>query len=78
MFVSPCHLQGGALGVWASQALGYTSCTEVVPWRCHRSMVADALVAKKVPVKHIMSKTVAKPHGLSYMAVRKNGKLGDK
>jgi uncharacterized protein (DUF488 family) len=30
-------------------------CAEAVPWRCHRSMIADALTARAIPVEHIMS-----------------------
>lgn len=37
-------------------------CAEAVPWRCHRSLVADALVARKIRVEHIMSATRAQPH----------------
>jgi uncharacterized protein (DUF488 family) len=29
-------------------------CAEAVPWRCHRSLIADAVVARGVPVVHIM------------------------
>lgn len=29
-------------------------CAEAVPWRCHRSLIADALTARGVPVEHIM------------------------
>jgi uncharacterized protein (DUF488 family) len=29
-------------------------CAEAVPWRCHRSLIADAVVARGVPVFHIM------------------------
>jgi len=29
-------------------------CAEAVPWRCHRSLIADAAVARGVPVLHIM------------------------
>ncbi len=50
-------------------------CAEAVPWRCHRSLIADALVAKGFSVEHIMSKTAAKPHKLSSMAVLRKGKL---
>lgn len=37
-------------------------CAEAVPWRCHRSLVADALVARGIEVQHIMSATRAQPH----------------
>ncbi|HWG44257.1 MAG TPA: DUF488 domain-containing protein [Gemmataceae bacterium] len=39
-------------------------CAEAVPWRCHRSLIADALVARGVPVEHIMSPTRRQPHTL--------------
>jgi uncharacterized protein (DUF488 family) len=40
-------------------------CAEAVPWRCHRSLVADALSARGVEVKHIMSASAANPHKLT-------------
>lgn len=46
-------------------------CAEAVPWRCHRSLIADALVAHGVPVEHIMSATRRQPHSLrSFARVR--------
>ncbi|MEN6617331.1 MAG: DUF488 domain-containing protein, partial [Syntrophorhabdus sp.] len=29
-------------------------CAEAVPWRCHRSLIADSLVIRNIPVEHIM------------------------
>jgi uncharacterized protein (DUF488 family) len=43
-------------------------CAEAVPWRCHRSMIADALVVRGAPVQHIMSATKAEPHKLTSFA----------
>jgi uncharacterized protein (DUF488 family) len=43
-------------------------CAEAVPWRCHRSLVADALTARGVPVSHIMSAKQANPHKLTSFA----------
>ncbi len=43
-------------------------CAEAVPWRCHRSMIGDALVVRGVEVLDIMSKTSAKPHTLTSFA----------
>jgi uncharacterized protein (DUF488 family) len=43
-------------------------CAESVPWRCHRSMIADALTARGVVVRHIMSATKANPHKLTSFA----------
>jgi uncharacterized protein (DUF488 family) len=43
-------------------------CAESVPWRCHRSMVADALVVRGIPVEHIMGPHKRKPHTLTPFA----------
>ena len=37
-------------------------CAESVPWRCHRSLIADALVARGMPVRHIIGAGRADPH----------------
>lgn len=29
-------------------------CAEAVPWRCHRSLIADALEVRGIPVEHIV------------------------
>ena len=43
-------------------------CAEAVPWRCHRSLVADALVARGVEADEIVSETKATPHKLTSFA----------
>lgn len=43
-------------------------CAEAVPWRCHRSLIADALVARGCEVRDIASATSARPHVLNPMA----------
>lgn len=43
-------------------------CAEAVPWRCHRSLVADALTARKIAVEHIMSATRRDLHELTPFA----------
>ena len=43
-------------------------CAEAVPWRCHRSMIGDALLVRGVTVLDIMSATNAKPHSLTPFA----------
>jgi uncharacterized protein (DUF488 family) len=43
-------------------------CSEAVPWRCHRSLIADALTVRGFPVEHIMTKTQTKRHGLTPFA----------
>lgn len=43
-------------------------CAEAVPWRCHRSLIADALVARGIPVREILSATSQRPHELTPFA----------
>jgi uncharacterized protein (DUF488 family) len=52
----------------AHQARPALMCAEAVPWRCHRSLIADALLARGIQVGHIMSRAAAKPHTLSSFA----------
>lgn len=44
-------------------------CAEAVPWRCHRSLVGDALLIHGITVTDIFSATSAKPHELTPWAV---------
>ncbi len=43
-------------------------CAEAVPWRCHRSLVADSLTARGVEVRHILSPSSVKPHSFTSFA----------
>ena len=43
-------------------------CAEAVPWRCHRSLVADALAVRGVPVVEILSPTNWRMHSLTPFA----------
>ncbi len=43
-------------------------CAEAVPWRCHRSLIADALLVRGVDVRHIFSLTNSRPHELTRSA----------
>jgi len=43
-------------------------CAEAVPWRCHRSLIADALVVRGVEVRHITGADAAAPHELTDFA----------
>jgi uncharacterized protein (DUF488 family) len=43
-------------------------CAEAVPWRCHRSLVADALTVRGVAVEHIMTEGHRTPHKLTPFA----------
>jgi hypothetical protein len=43
-------------------------CAEAVPWRCHRSLIADALLAHGIRTEHIMSPTRRQAHTLTTFA----------
>ena len=50
-------------------------CAEAVPWRCHRSLIADALVIHGWDVRHIMTTEKADRHHLTSFAVYENDTL---
>jgi uncharacterized protein (DUF488 family) len=51
-------------------------CAEAVPWRCHRNLIADALVARGHEVLHIVSATRADAHELNANArVERDGTI---
>lgn len=37
-------------------------CAEALPWRCHRSLIADALVVRAITVEHIMGMHSTRVH----------------
>ena len=43
-------------------------CAEAVPWRCHRSLVGDALLARGVHVEDIMNAMSARAHEMTSFA----------
>jgi uncharacterized protein (DUF488 family) len=43
-------------------------CAEAVPWRCHRSLVSDALIIRGIEVKEIISSSPPKEHKLTPFA----------
>jgi len=40
-------------------------CAESVPWRCHRSLIADALLARGIDVREITSTRESRLHALT-------------
>ena len=49
-------------------------CAEAVPWRCHRSLIGDALTVRGIRVEDIMTAKTSRVHSLTLFArVRKNG-----
>jgi uncharacterized protein (DUF488 family) len=53
---------------FAAESPTVIMCAESVPWRCHRSLIADALLARGIPVEDILSKTNRKPRALTPFA----------
>ena len=43
-------------------------CAEALPWRCHRSLISDALVVRNVKVQHIISSNSCINHALNEVA----------
>jgi uncharacterized protein (DUF488 family) len=50
-------------------------CAEAVPWRCHRSLLADALTARGIHVEHILSEARSQPHTLHAWARLDGGRI---
>jgi len=50
-------------------------CAEAVWWRCHRQLIADALVAHGVDVRHISTDRAAPAHELTDFARVEDGKV---
>lgn len=50
-------------------------CAEAMPWRCHRSLIADALLVRDWEVRHIMSEKKVNQHQLTSFAGKENGLL---
>jgi uncharacterized protein (DUF488 family) len=50
-------------------------CAETLPWRCHRWLIADALVARGYAVIHILNDGHTKSHHLTSFARVDGGKL---
>jgi uncharacterized protein (DUF488 family) len=50
-------------------------CAEAKWWQCHRQLIADALVARGVEVRHIMSPREAPAHELTAFARVEGGRV---
>lgn len=50
-------------------------CAEAVPWRCHRSLIADALSVRGFEIEHIMGAGKHYPHKLTPWARLRGGKV---
>jgi uncharacterized protein (DUF488 family) len=47
---------------WAASARVAVMCAESVWWQCHRSLIADALAARDLEVRHILDASDARAH----------------
>jgi uncharacterized protein (DUF488 family) len=54
-----------ALIEWSGTAPTAIMCAEAVWWRCHRRLVADALLARGIEVRHILSSAEPRLHHLT-------------
>ncbi len=52
----------------ASKKTPVLMCAETLPWRCHRSLIADALLVRGIPVIHILKLDGSHPHKLTSFA----------
>jgi len=59
----------------APQKLTAIMCAEAVPWRCHRSLIADALTARGVEVENILSESSIKTHAYTPFAKVEGAKV---
>ena len=50
-------------------------CAEALPWRCHRSLIADRLLINGWDVRHITGPSQAQQHRLTAFAVRRGHDL---
>jgi uncharacterized protein (DUF488 family) len=65
----------GALIGRAQKCRTAIMCAEAVPWRCHRSLIADALVVRGVKVVEITSQTSLRTHALTPWAYVEGTKI---
>jgi uncharacterized protein (DUF488 family) len=59
-----CHNLEALIGLAQKEVIALM-CAEAVPWRCHRSLIADALVVRGITVEHILSRTGCRTHVLT-------------
>jgi hypothetical protein len=59
----------------AAQRRTVVMCAEAVPWRCHRSLIADALTVRGVEVRHITGPAPPSLHVLTPFARVESGRI---
>jgi uncharacterized protein (DUF488 family) len=63
------------LEAWASERSVAVMCAEAPWWRCHRRLLADALLVRGHEVRHILDAREAAPHELTDFAQVQDGRL---
>ena len=58
----------GRLIALAGEHRSAIMCAEAVPWRCHRSLIGDALLVRGMRVEDIFNESTSKPHLLTSWA----------
>ncbi|NGM88449.1 DUF488 domain-containing protein [Parapusillimonas sp. SGNA-6] len=66
-------LQGIVDLAWTERCV--LMCAEAVPWRCHRSLIADALLVRKIRVEDIINAGRRSPHKLTPWSVVENERV---
>ena len=64
-----------SLIAWSEAAPTAIMCAEAVWWRCHRRLVADALLARGIDVRHIISAAEPRRHTLTEFGRIEGGQL---
>ena len=66
------HMQTPEFGVALDRLISFSAdrqvaimCAEAKWWQCHRRLIADVLVARRIEVRHILSFREAAPHELT-------------
>jgi uncharacterized protein (DUF488 family) len=68
MATAPFQQALSALVDWSVGGHVAVMCAEAVWWQCHRSLLADALAARGVDVRHILDASKARPHKINELA----------
>jgi uncharacterized protein (DUF488 family) len=63
------------LAAWAAPARAALMCSEALPWRCHRRLIADALIVRGWTVWDIIGPGKVEPHALTDLARVRDGRL---
>ncbi|WPR52415.1 DUF488 domain-containing protein [Streptomyces sp. S399] len=76
------HMAGAEFAEGMRELLGLAErervaimCSEAVPWRCHRRLIADALLVAGAEVEHLLSETSVRPAALNENARVHDGRL---